>query len=427
MALWHIPGQGIVDDAQEGISIPEPGEITLPSGEKITWGVQGTAKLPEFRNTWQYGRDAFQWDPTNYGAGQGPSGSYNVGYIPQLIDMAATAELGPLTPLQQEQWEQMRAQALATPTRDISQLQAGYPGEGGDLSRYLTPASPDAGAVMLTLRDKIMQGQASAQERGLYNTFLAQMREQDVRANVPQASDAFNPLGDQFFGALGVLGLGATGGLAAAPLFAGGAGLATTLGSLGTLSGIAGTGAGVLGQATDQPWLRNLGLGLGIAGGLAGGIGGLSNVLGSGVHSLSDAARLAQSAGKITGSLGRIPGADPLKQASRYLGLAGQLGQGASGAWDLFSGEGDGGALRSVLGGLGAAGNLGSTFLRRGGGGPPPGTMAPRPVAAQRAPALMAGGPPMRPQAQAPATGGMPWQSTVPLLMQLAQAAQGRR
>jgi hypothetical protein len=103
-------------------------------------------------------------------------------------------------------------------------------------------------------------------------------------------------------------------------LFAGGAGLATTLGSLGSLAGVAGTGAGVLGQATDQDWLSKLGLGLGIAGGLAGGLGGLSNLWSSGVNSLSDAAKLAQSAGKITGSLGRIPGADPLKDVSRYLG-----------------------------------------------------------------------------------------------------------
>jgi hypothetical protein len=255
------------------------------------------------------------------------------------------------------------------------------------------------------------------------------------RASVPQASDAFNPLGDQLFGALGVLGLGATGGLAAAPLFAGGAGLATTLGSLGTLSGIAGTGAGVLGQALDQPWLRNIGLGLGTVGGLAGGIGGLANVFSGGVKSLSDAARLAQSAGKITGALGRIPGADPLKQASQYLGLAGQLGHGASGVADLFGG--DGRALGSVLGGLGGLGTLGTTLLGRGSGGPPSGGMTPRPVTAPRAPALMAGGMP-RPltvppaptlpawQPTAPAVVPLAAQGTVPLLMQLARAAQAR-
>jgi hypothetical protein len=157
-------------------------------------------------------------------------------------------------------------------------------------------------------------------------------------------------------------------------------------------------------------------------------------VLGSGVHSLSDAARLAQSAGKVTGALGRIPGADPLKDVSRVLGLAGQLGQGASGAWDLLSGDGGRGALSSVLGGLGGLGTLGTTLLGRGSGGPTSGGVTPRPVGAQRAPALMAGGVPasttVPPAPTAPA-----WQSpvplaaqgSVPLLMQLARAAQTRR
>jgi hypothetical protein len=336
MALWHIPGQGIVDDSEEGANIPEPGSFTLPDGSQITWGIEGTQKLPEFRNTWQYGHDPFQWDPQHYGAGQGPSGSYAVGYIPQLIGWSEAAEAGTLKPYEREQYDAMVQAARAIPHRDISQLQAGYPGEGGDLSRYLTPASPDAGAVMLTLRDKIMGGQASEQERGLYTQFLRQMQEQDYRASVPQASDAFSLLGNDLFGPLATIAIGATGGLAAAPLFAGGAGLATTLGSVGTLAGIAGTGAGVLGQALDQPWLRNVGLGLGIAGGLAGGIGGLTNVLGSGINSVADAARLAQSAGRVTGALGRIPGASPLQQASRYLGLAGQLGQGVSGVQGLL-------------------------------------------------------------------------------------------
>ena len=325
--LWYVPGQGIVDDSQEGVSIPEPGEMRLPSGETLTWGVQGTQKLPEYRNTWQYGEGPFQWDPQHYGAGQGPSGSYNVGYIPSLIDAAEALRLGsPMPDYERAQVEQMLQAARSTPMRDLSQLQAGYPGEGGDLSRYLTPASPDAGAVMLALRDRVQGGQASAQERGLYDTFLAQMREQDARANVPQASDVGFGLGDNLTGALGVLALGATGGLAAAPLFAGGAGLATTLGSLGTLSGIAGTGASVLGGATGQEWLSKAGLGLGALGGILGGVGGLANLWGTGVQSLSDAARLVSSAGKITGALGSASGSDALRQAGRYLGQAGQLG-----------------------------------------------------------------------------------------------------
>jgi hypothetical protein len=245
-------------------------------------------------------------------------------------------------PWEVEQYQQWEQQARAIPTRDLGTLTAGWQGEyageqaNPDWWTSLDPGSPDVGGVMLQLRDTLDAGTASPQERGLYQQVLAMANDWDYRASVPQASDAFNPLGDQFFGALGTLALGATGGLAAAPLAAGGASLATTLGSLGTLAGVAGTGAGVLGQATDQPWLRNLGLGLGIAGGLAGGIGGLTNVLGGGITSVGDAARLAQSAGKVTGALGRIPGADPLQQASRYLGLAGGLGQGASGVQGLL-------------------------------------------------------------------------------------------
>ena len=341
MALWHIPGQGIVDDAEEGATIPEPGSFTLPDGSEITWGIAGTQRLPEYRNAAQYGDEAFAWDPA-LRAWRGSMPQTSPGYVTELLGLRDRVRAGQAQPWEVEQYQQWEQQARAIPTRDIGSLTAGWQGEyagehaNQDWWTSLDPGSPDVGGIVLTLRDKLEAGQATPQERALYNQVVGMAGDWNYRASVPQASDAFNPLGDQFFGALGVLGLGATGGLAAAPLFAGGAGLATTLGSLGTLSGIAGTGAGVLGQALDQPWLRNIGLGLGIAGGLAGGLGGLSNVLGSGVNTLGDAARLAQSAGRITGSLGRIPGADPLQQASRYLGLAGQLGQGASGVQGLF-------------------------------------------------------------------------------------------
>jgi hypothetical protein len=341
VAKWYVPGTGIVDESEEGANIPEPGEITLPNGEKITWGIEGTTKLPEYRNTAQYGHEAFQWAP-EHRAWQGSMPETAPGYVTELLALRDRVRAGQAQPWEREQYQQWEQQARAIPTRDISQLQAGWQGEyagehaNKDWWTSLDPGSPDVGGIVLTLRDKLEAGKASTQERDLYRKVVGMAGDWDYRASVPQASDAFNPLGDNLIGALGVLGLGATGGLAAAPLFAGGAGLATTLGSLGTLSGIAGTGAGVLGHATNQPWLRNLGLGLGIAGGLAGGIGGLTNVLGGGIHSLSDAARLAQSAGRITGSLGRIPGADPLQQASRYLGLAGQLGQAGSGVQGLL-------------------------------------------------------------------------------------------
>jgi hypothetical protein len=349
--LWYIPGEGIRDDQEEGAKIPEPGSITLPSGQKITWGIEGTQKIPEYRNKWHYGDSAFQWDPQRR-VMAGQIAETAPGYLPMLLQGLTEFRQGPgagATPGQRQlyeasaaEWRKAVDQARAIPTRDISTLTAGWQGEregphaNTDWWTSLDPLSPDVGGVMLQLRDKLDAGKATAQERELYRKVAGMAGDWNWRASVPQASDQFNPLGDNLLSALGVVGLGATGGLAAAPLFAGGAGLATTLGSLGTLSGIAGTGAGVLGQATDQPWLRNLGLGLGIAGGLAGGLGGLTNVLGGGITSLSDAARLAQSAGKVVGSLGRIPGADPLKQAGQYLGLAGQLGQGGSGVQGLL-------------------------------------------------------------------------------------------
>jgi hypothetical protein len=334
MALYYQPGVGILND--DDTPVPLYGSIDLPSGQKIEWGDKNVVKVPEFSNRFQYGSDTFQYSPEYYAASQGPSGSYNVWYAPQLLDFADMVQQGTAKPFEREQFEEMKAAALGIPMRDTSTLAPGWATDEGDNSRILGPGSPDLGAILLTLRDKMQAGQANPQEADLYQRTVAQLRDQQYRASVPQASDAFSPLGDNLFSALGVLGLGASGGLAAAPLFAGGAGLATTLGSLGTLAGVAGTGAGVLGQALDQPWLRNVGLGLGIAGGLAGGIGGLTSTLSGGVSSLSDAARLASSAGKVTGALGRIPGADPLKQASRYLGLAGQLGQVGSGVQGLL-------------------------------------------------------------------------------------------
>jgi len=335
--LWNVPGQGIVDDQEEGVSIPEYGSITLPNGQRIEWGTKGVEKLPEYRNVAQFGSDAFQWDPARQVMG-GAIGQTSPGYLTTLLDYRDRVRSGQAKDYEAEQYRTWETQARAIPTRDLGSLTPGWQGERtseGWWSR-LDPGSPDAGPIMLGIRDKMDAGTATPQERQLFQQVFRMAADWDYRASVPQASDVGFGLGDNLFGALGVLGLGATGGLAAGALAAGGASLASTLGSIGTLSGIAGTGAGVVGQAIDQPWLRNLGLGLGIAGGLAGGIGGLSNVFSSGVNSLSDAARLASSAGKVTGALGRIPGADPLKQASRYLGLAGGLGQAGSGVQGLL-------------------------------------------------------------------------------------------
>ena len=146
------------------------------------------------------------------------------------------------------------------------------------------------------------------------------MRRRRVDAN------AFG-LGNNLFDALFMVGLGASGGLAAAPLAAGGAGLSTTLGSLGSLAGTAGQVGGLIGQGTGQDWLADLGKYLGAAGGIAGGVGGLSNLWSSGINSLGDAARLASNAGRVVGGIGTLADSDVLRQGGGYLGAAGQLGQ----------------------------------------------------------------------------------------------------
>jgi hypothetical protein len=343
VALFWVPGRGLVDDQQE--DVPAYGFLDLPDGTRLDWGVQGVERLAEYTLPAQFGDQRFQWRPGAHTEEWLPGlSSYAVGYIPQLIDWGEASRAGTLQPHEREQYEQMRQQALAIPTRDWTQLEAGYPGEGGDWSRYLTPSSPDAGAIMLQLDDRIRSGQATGQERQLFDTFLAQMRNQDWRASVPQASDAFNPLSNEFFMALGALG-GAVGGAGAfgafAPVAGAGAGAAgaasaaapsvlgiptSTLATIGTLGSYGGTGAGLLGSVTGTPWLQKLGLGLGVAGGLAGGLAGLGNLASTGIRNLGDVARLAGSAGRITGALGRASGVQPLQQASRYLGLGSQLG-----------------------------------------------------------------------------------------------------
>ena len=135
-----------------------------------------------------------------------------------------------------------------------------------------------------------------------------------------------------------MVGLGASGGLAAAPLAAGGAGLSTTLGSLGSLAGTAGQVGGLIGQGTGQEWLADLGKYLGAAGGIAGGVGGLSNLWSSGINSLGDAARLASNAGRVVGGIGTLADSDVLRQGAGYLGAAGQLGSGVETIRDVFGG-----------------------------------------------------------------------------------------
>lgn len=337
MTLFWVPGQGYVDDSQEGAQIPHYGELALPDGSKITWGTEGIREVPWYDLPYQYSSEQgtrFQWEPGMAGTGETPAGmDVAPGYINSLLQTAAAAEAGTLKDYEREAWEQQKAAALSVPLRDIRSLYGGWTAAPDDPTsqRLLNVFSPDIGNFMLSVRDKMAQGTATPQERQLFDETARMAMDWDYRATVPQASDAFNPLGDQLFGALAILGTGATAGLAAAPLLAGGAGLATTLGSLGTLAGTAGGWASTIGGATGQDWLAKAGLGLGALGGVLGGVGGLANLWGTGVQSLSDAARLASSAGKITGALGSASGNDALRQASRYLGQAGQLGQFGSG------------------------------------------------------------------------------------------------
>jgi hypothetical protein len=303
--------------------------------------------------------------------------SYAPGYAVDLLALRQKVLSGEATGYERDWYEQQANAARAVPMRDVSTLTYNA---GEDAPDRLSGGSPDLGNLMLTLVDKLEQGQATPQERALFETTYKALGDQNWRASVPQESDQFSIMGDNLLSALGVLGLGATGGLAAAPLFAGGAGLATTLGSLGTLSGIAGTGAGVLGQATDQPWLQKLGMGLGAAGGIAGGLGGLSNLWSSGVSSLGDAARLASNAGRVVGGVGAIADNDVLRQAGGWLGTAGQLGGGVDAFSNVLGGDPStlGPGLRQLGGGVQGLLRAAQSAQQRGGqapGQPVPRTM----------------------------------------------------
>ena len=305
--------------------------------------------MPTVVNPYQWNRQAVEWDPN--APKQSPWDvtfeQVNPGYISGLLSLDARVRSGQATPQERQQYEAQSSAARAIPMRDPSSLQFGWNNDevgswdegGSDWWKMINGSSPDLGPVMLSIRDRIAQGTATPHERQLLQQTMEYDTDWNLRASLPQASDA-NPfgLGDQLFGALGTLALGATGGLAGGALAAGG-GLASTLGSLGTLSGIAGTGAGVLGQATDQDWLSRLGMGLGAAGGIAGGIGGLANLWGTGVQSLGDAARLASNAGRVVGGVGQVADNDVLRQAGGWLGTAGQLGGGADAFANVLGGD----------------------------------------------------------------------------------------
>ena len=296
--------------------------------------------MPELFNKAHYGDQGFEWDPANR-VWSGGIQNTSAGYFPTLIGMLDQVRAGTAKPYDVEWVNTMIEDARAIPTRDISSLTAGWQGEqpgpmgGRGLARgheglVVTPrpARPDVGPIALQIKDKLDRGTATEQEKALFEGVMSMGADWNTRASVPQASDAFNPLGDQLFGALGTIALGATGGLAAAPLFAGGAGLATTLGSAGTLAGIGGTGISTLGGALKEPLLQRAGQVLGAVGGLTGGASGLANLWGTGINSLSDAARLASSAGKIGGALGSATGVPGLQQAGLVSRAGGESGAG---------------------------------------------------------------------------------------------------
>jgi hypothetical protein len=301
--LWNVNGQ-LVDDQQEGVQIPE-----------------NATRVQTFRNQPQYGDQEFAWEPQNrFFSGNIQSNA--PGYLPELFGRLDRQRSGQLTPWEAEELGQWEATARATPTRDIGALTAGWQGETGSEGWWnrLDPGSPDAGGVMLALRDKMEAGTASEQERALYGQVREMAEDWDYRASVPQESDA-NPfgLGDNLFGALFTLGLG-SGMAGLAPLAAG----TVTAGSLGAAGSTLGGIANLIGPATGQDWLTKAGLGLGLTGTLAS----LPTMLSKGVTSLSDAARLAQTAGRVTGTVGQLAGNETLGDIGTYLGAAGQLGSG---------------------------------------------------------------------------------------------------
>ena len=263
--------------------------------------------------------------------------AYSPRYWTDLLGLQELVQSGKATPWDRQNYQMQMEAAQQAPMRDPSALQYDA-GEQNETT--LSGGSPDLARIMFSLQDKMRQGTATDQERALYATTHKNLAEQTYRSVVPQESDQFNPLGDQFFGALGILGLGATGGLAAAPLFAGGAGLASTLGSLGSLAGVAGTAASALGNEMDQEWLSKLGMGLGAAGAITGGVSGLANLWGTGLNSVSDAARLASNAGRIAGGVGQAADNDALKQAASYLSATGQAGSGLDAIATTLSGSG---------------------------------------------------------------------------------------
>ena len=151
MALWNVYGQ-LVNDADEGVPIPEH-----------------AVRVSTFRNPAQYGSQEFAWEPQNRFF-SGDIQENAPGYLTELFGRLERQKSGQLQPWEAEELAKWEATARAMPTRDIASLTAGWQGEPGTDQWWsqLDPGSPDAGPIMLALRDKMDAGTATPQERELY-------------------------------------------------------------------------------------------------------------------------------------------------------------------------------------------------------------------------------------------------------------------
>lgn len=282
MAWWNVYGQ-LVDDTQEGARLTE-----------------NAVRLADYGNQAQYGDTRFMWDPAHRWYG-GKNEGVAPGYVTGLLALRERVRSGQAKPYEVEQYTQWEAQARSIPTRDLSSLKVGWQGEGQgywsgnvwqaggeDWWTHLDPTSPDVGPIMLQLVEKLERGEATAKERQLFEDVYKMGADWNYRASVPQASDA-NPfgLGDNLMGALMMLSIGASGGLAAAPLAAG-AGL--TLASAGGLLAAAGGITGMLAEPLDSEAMRMAGLAMGAAGGVTS----LASLLSNGLNSVSDVVKAVQ-------------------------------------------------------------------------------------------------------------------------------------
>jgi hypothetical protein len=232
-------------------------------------------------NPYQYRQEDYT---TSTPEGDTAAVSYVPRYWTDLLGLQELVRTGNASPWERQLYQMQVAAANAVPMRDPSTLQY----EAGEQTEHtLSGGSPDLARIMLSLHDKMRRGTATAQERALFETTHRSLADQTYRSTVPQASDA-NPfgMGDNLMGALMMIGMGATGGMAAAPLMAGG----LTLGSVAGLLGTAGGVTGMLSEPLDSNAMRMAGLAMGAAGGATS----LASLLSNGLNSVGDVVKAVQ-------------------------------------------------------------------------------------------------------------------------------------